>query len=237
MVENIRFTPKVLIVSNQRTTGQLWAMSLEVQQRMLVALEPVPENVLVRWSAENPDLVIFDVTLPDKLLIDLIRRLRFETVVPILLLTTNHNEEFLVAAYEAGVDECILKPIGPSLFHAKVRVWLRRAASIPMGTLEPFKVGNIRLIPALRIAELQGGAQVRLTSLEFRLLFSLMNQPGRVVSNEWLLQHVWGFNEEADSTALKNVVYRLRQKIESNPASPKIIETVPNGYRFALPGA
>jgi DNA-binding response OmpR family regulator len=238
IVERIRFTSKALVVSNLPSTGPLRAVSLQQQFRMNVVLEIVPENTVARWSEEIPDLVILDVNLPEPTLLELIRDLRFETQVPILLFTSKWAEEFWVQAYHAGVDECILKPIGNSLFLAKIQVWLRRSGSIPTEILDPIKAGNILLDPAQRIAILENGRKVRITNLEIRLLYCLMSQAGRTVATEVLIQRVWGSNCEADSTVLKNIVYRLRQKIETKPADPKIIQTVAGaGYRFSLLGA
>ncbi len=235
MSERIRTTQKVLIVSNQGTTGPLWAMSLQQLMKLDVIFEPVPENTRARWADELPDLIILDVSLPDESLFELIRKLRSESILPILLLTTNRMEEFLVNAYQAGVDECIYKPIGPSLLHAKIRVWLRRSGNVPVATLDPLKVGSIQLVPADRILVMDGKDPIRLTNLELRLLYCLMSQPGRTVATEGLILRVWGSHGDGDAVALKNIIYRLRQKIEADPSNPKIIQTAAGvGYRFAL---
>src|ERR1044072_8388748 len=109
MPEKLGATPKVLIVSNQQTTGPLWVFSLQ-QQKLNVALESVPSNTLARCEAEFPDLIIMDITLPEAQTLELIRSLRDEVLTPILLLAPARNEEFVLEAYKAGVDDCILKP-------------------------------------------------------------------------------------------------------------------------------
>jgi two-component system response regulator VicR len=233
MAEKPGVTPKVLIVSNQQTTGPLWAFSLQ-QQKLNVALEAVPANTLARWEAETPDLIILDINLPEGETLDLIRTLRAEMIIPILLLTPARGEEFMLAAYKAGVDDCMPKPVSPSLFQAKVRVWLKRFGSISADMLNPLKVGTLQLFPAERMVFLKNGGAVRLTNLELRLLYYLMNRAGQIVTVEELNQKVWGYNAEADSTMLKNVVYRLRRKIEADPASPLIIQTITGvGYKLA----
>ena len=231
-MEKSGLTPKVLIVSNQQTTGPLWVFSLQ-QQKLNVVLEAVPANTLARCEAESPALIILDTNLSGEQTLELIRNLRAEMLTPILLLTPARTDEFVLEAYKAGVDDCISKPVGPSLFQAKVRVWLRRFGSIPTEALDPIKVGMLQLFPSEKIIILKNGSTVRLTSLELRLLYYLMSRPGHTVAVEELNRRVWGYSNEADNTMLKNVIYRLRRKIETDPANPQIIQNVAGvGYKL-----
>ena len=174
MPEKLGSTPKVLIVSNQQTTGPLWVFSLQ-QQKLNVALEAVPSKTLARCEVEFPDLIIMDVNLPEAQILELIRDLRAEMLTPILLLAPARTEEFVLEAYQAGVDDCIPKPVSPSLFQAKVKVWLRRFGNIPADALNPLKVGTLQLFPSERMVFLRNGSAIRLTNLELRLLYYLMN--------------------------------------------------------------
>jgi DNA-binding response OmpR family regulator len=233
MAEKLGLTPKVLIVSNQQTTGPLWVFSLQ-QQHLNVALESDPSNTVARWEKENPDLIILDISLPEETTLELIRDLRAETLTPIVLLTPVRNDEHVLEAYKAGVDDCLIKPVSPSLFQAKIKVWLMRSGNIFTDTLNPVRVGTLQLFPAEKLVLLKNGGAVRLTNLELRLLYYLMQRPGQIVTIEELNQKVWGYTAEADTTMLKNVVYRLRRKIESDPANPLIVQTVVGtGYRLA----
>jgi DNA-binding response OmpR family regulator len=233
MPEKMGFTPKVLIVSNQQTTGPLWVFSLQ-QQKLNVALEADPANTLAHCEAEFPDLIIMDINLPEVQILDLIRGLRAEMLTPILLLAPARTEEFVLEAYKAGVDDCIPKPVSPSLLQAKVKVWLKRFGSIYTDALNPLKVGTLQLFPSERMVFLKNGNAIRLTNLELRLLYYLMNRPGQIVTIEELNQRVWGYSAEVDNTMLKNVVYRLRRKIELDPANPLMIQTVVGvGYKLA----
>ena len=233
MPEKMGSTPKVLIVSNQQTTGPLWVFSLQ-QQKLNVSLESVPSNTLSRCESEGPDLIILDINLPEAQILELIQGLRAELLTPILLLAPARTEEFILRAYQAGVDDCIPKPVSPSLFQAKVKVWLRRFGSISTEMLNPLKVGTLQLFPSERMVFLKNGSAVRLTNLELRLLYYLMNRPGQIVTIEELNQRVWGYTAEADNTMLKNVVYRLRRKIEADPANPLMIQTVSGvGYKLS----
>lgn len=233
MAEKLQSTPKVLIVSNQQTTGPLWVFSLQ-QQNLNVALESDPANTLARWEMEIPDLVILDISLPEDATLELIRELRAETLTPIVLLTPVRSDEYVIEAYKAGVDDCLIKPVSPSLFQAKIKVWLMRAGSVLTDGLNPVRVGTLQLFPAERLVILKNGAALHLTNLELRLLYYLMSRPGQTVTIEELNQRVWGYTAEGDTTMLKNVVYRLRRKIEVDPANPLIIQTVVgSGYRLA----
>ena len=150
-------------------------------------------------------------------------------VIPILLLTPPRSEENIVEAYNAGVDDYMIKPVSPSLFNAKVRVWLKRSWSATTSTLEPVNFGGMHIFPAERMVMKANGQAVHLTSLELRFLYHLVGRAGENVTTEELNQRVWGYTGEVDNTMLKNVVYRLRKKIEADPANPRIIQTVASG--------
>lgn len=231
-MQRLENSPKVLIVSNRTTTGPLWAYSL--QQHVNVVLEADPRNALHQCEHENPDLIILDVNLSDTDMLELVRNLRAEIVSPIILLLPARSEDYILDVYQAGADDCILKPASPSLFQAKVQVWLRRSWSNSTGTLDPLRVGGMQLFPAERMLILANGQPVHLTNLELRLLYYMMGRPGRTVTVEELNQRVWGYTAEADNTMLKNLVYRLRRKVEANPANPLIVQTVAGtGYKLA----
>lgn len=233
MSEKMERAPKVLVVSNQQTTGPLWVFSLQ-QRKLNVVLEADPAQTLPRCEAESPDLIILDINYPEAGTLDLIKSLRVEMLTPIMLLTPVRSEEYMLETYKAGVDDCIPKPVSPSLFQAKVQVWLRRFGSISADNLSPLKVGTLQLFPSERIVMLKNGGVVSLTNLELRLLYYLMNRPGQIVTIEELNQKVWGYTAEADNTMLKNVVYRLRRKIEQDPANPLMIQTIVGvGYKLA----
>src|SRR5215207_1551874 len=232
MPEKLGSAPKVLIVSNRPTTGPLWVFSLQ-QQKLNVVLESNPSQALQRWEKEIPDLIILDLNHPKVPMLELIKSLRGEMLIPILLLASAWSEEEMLEAYEAGIDDFLPKPISPSLLHAKIKVWLRRSASISIDVLNSLKVGTLQLFPSEKTI-LANSRAVRLTNLELRLLYYLMNRPGQIVTIEELNQKVWGYNSEADNTMLKNVVYRLRRKIEQDPANPLVIQTVVGkGYKLA----
>jgi DNA-binding response OmpR family regulator len=234
MSEKIGRAPKVLIVSNQQTTGPLWVFSLQ-QQKLNVLLESDPVNAPRRCELESPDLIILDIHAPEEQILELIKTIHGDVLTPILLLTSIHSETFVLEAYKAGADDCLYKPVSPSLFQAKVMVWLRRFGSISADDVNPLKVGTLQLFPSERIVMLKNGGAVQLTNLELRLLYYLMNRPGQTVTIEELNERVWGYAAGGDNSMLKNVVYRLRRKIEADPTNPLIIQTVTGaGYKLAV---
>jgi two-component system, OmpR family, KDP operon response regulator KdpE len=223
--------PKVLIVSNQPTTGMLWAYSLR-QQEINVFFEPVPVRAPESCAEASPDVIVLDINASSHHgTIQLIKTLREETYAPIILLVRNITEENLLEAYSAGVDDCLYKPLSPSIFIAKIRIWLKHSWTVPTETRDALKVGAFYLIPATRTLTVgDGGESVHLTSLELRLLHFLMSRPVHMVSTKELIQVVWGYTADGDYTTLKNLIYRLRRKVEPNPAEPRFIRTVTGGY-------
>ena len=232
MVEKLSSAPKVLIVSNRPVTGPLWIFSLQ-QEKVIVVLETNPTEALPRWEKEIPDLLLLDIHLSRASTLELIRRLRGEMLIPIILLVPGWSGDEILEAYQAGIDDHLLKPVSPSLLQAKLKVWLKRSASVSIDVLNSIRVGPLQLFPSEKTVLLQKGA-IRLTNLELRLLYYLMSRPGQIVTIGELNQKVWGYSAEADNTMLKNVVYRLRRKIEADPANPLIVQTVTGmGYRLA----
>ena len=223
---------KVLLVSDDPETRQVWGYALGQQKIEVVPAESVT-GALDRWAEESFDLIVIDVHTPELDAIDICSRLRAEAINPILLFTPSRNEAHILEAYRAGVDECITKPIGPSLFLAKVRAWLRRSWTVPAEILDSLQVGDFRLDPARREVITATGSAVKLSNLEFRLLHLLMSHRGQVLVSDVIIDRVWGYAGAGDSTLLKNVVYRLRRKIEPDPSQPRYIQTVAGGgYTF-----
>ena len=166
--------------------------------------------------------------------IEICRALRKESVIPILLFTSQNDEYYLLEAYKAGLDEVVAQPVSPRLFTAKVRAWLRHVQEVPSAGMETLQVGELRLDPDHRLLWNMNSSHVRLTHLETRLLYQLMSHPGRVFETPALIERVWGRYGAGDSVLLKNLVYRLRRKIEPDPTNPAYLITEGNlGYKFA----
>jgi two-component system response regulator RpaA len=231
MVVRMTLSPKILFISNGQTTVP-WARQF-IKQYLQIVLESDPDRAFQRWIDEAPDIIVINIEPAESLALSVVNQLREQAVIPILLLGFNGTNKFMLEVYEAGIDEYILKPIEPSLVHAKIKAWLRRTWSIPVGMLDALRVGDIRFLPAERTLILDGKPPIRMTNLELRLMYYLMSHAGRTVTPEELCQRVWGADREVSKTTLKNVVYRLRLKLEPDPTHPHYIRTVAGGYEFA----
>ena len=222
---------KVLVVSDDPDTGRVWAYLLR-EKGLSVQLAAAAGEAMQLWEEHIPDLVVID-THSDVEGLQALSQLRAETIVPILFITSRNDEAHILEAYRAGADECAVKPVSPALFWAKARAWLRRTWSVPAEGLDSLQAGELRLDPAHRQVVLGQEQVVKLTNLEFRVLHLLMGHPGWVMKTDDIVQRVWGYYGNGDSSLLKNVVYRLRRKLEPDPQNPRYIFTEAGmGYRF-----
>ena len=223
---------KIMVISDDLEIARVWAYSLE-QSGWQISLGEMGDSALHVWNETLPDLVVVDSHAWQMEDIEFCRRLRAETIIPILLFTSQNDEYYLLEGYKAGIDEVVAQPVSPRLFMAKVRAWLRRAQTIPSAVLEEVQSGAFRLDEGRRLLMMPGGHTVHLTHLEARLLYVLMSRPNRTLETADLVERVWGHYGQGDSALLKNLVYRLRRKIEPDPAQPRYLLTEGNqGYRF-----
>jgi two-component system response regulator RegX3 len=225
---------RVLLVSDEPDSGRIWAFALQ-QKGLEVVLTNKSQDALAEWGTGGFDLLIIDVHTPRLDGIDLCRRIRAEAVNPILLFSPRVDEAHILEAYQAGADECVVKPVSPALFLAKARAWLRRSWTVPAGALGCLQAGALRLDPARREVVTAEGSAVKLSTLEFRLLHLLMNHEGQVLPSDLIVHRVWGHTGEGDNTLLKNLVYRLRRKIEPDPGQPRYIQTMAGEGYTLLP--
>lgn len=186
-------------------------------------------QALERFQRERPDLVILDVNLPRLDGYEVCRRMRAEASTPILMLTVRNSEEDQIHGLDQGADDYLTKPFSPRTLLARVRALLRRG-----GIEHPAPVAAGELVLDLEEqSALVRGALVRLTNREFRLLRYLAAHVGHTIPAERLTTHVWGYQGDGDRQLLKQIVHRLRQKIERDPADPQLLVTVPGvGYKL-----
>jgi DNA-binding response OmpR family regulator len=223
--------PKVFVVCDQRDTAPVWGYILR-QRGLTVILETSRDKAIDRWSNEMPDVVVLDVDIAQGERMELYSKFRAVCVAPILLFLPAHHETEVLEAYAAGVDEVVVKPISPAIFLAKIMAWMRRSWIMPVAELSLVKAGGHRLDPARRCLLDLNGSEIKLTNLEFRLLHLLMSRPAHVFSAEDIIESIWGGYGNGDQVLLKNVVYRLRKKIEADPSRPTLLQTWQGGYSF-----
>lgn len=213
---------------------------LEVVQKYLaregfqVATAKDGEAALTTFAAHNPDLVVLDLMLPKLDGLEVFRRMRQKSSVPVIMLTARGEETDRVVGLELGADDYITKPFSPRELVARVKAVLRRATS--GGALDqgerPISRGDLKIDPRARTVEVVGKA-LELTSKEFDLLWFLASHPGQVFTRTQLLDNIWGYEFYGDASTVTVHVRRVREKIEPEPANPRYITTVWGvGYKF-----
>lgn len=225
---DIRTALRVFIVCDQDATAPIWGYIIR-EKGLVAILETSVERAMDRSVEEIPDLIVIDVNASHAQRIELCKKFRALSASPILLFLPSNNEPEILEAYQAGVDECVVKPISPAIFLAKIMAWAQRSWTEPMS---PRQAGRLRLDPARRSVTGSNGEEIKLTNLEFRLLHLLMSRPGFVFKAEDIIQTVWGSQRQGDITLLKNMVYRLRKKLEEEASEEHLIQTWPGGYSF-----
>jgi len=189
-------------------------------------------------QSDAPDLVIMDVMMPHIDGLEVTRRIRQTTDVPIIILSAKGETADKVMGLEVGADDYLAKPFEPSELIARVKAVLRRAEVFGLGDAgSSLAVGDLRLDPVgYRVIRASDGREIELTPIEFRLLHVLMRNAGRVLSHDYLLSNAWGYDYEGYSNQIAVYMRRLRTKIEKDPANPQYLLTVRGlGYKFEKP--
>ena len=221
----------VLVVDDEPTLRDVVVRYLEREGfRALVAADGSEAETVLREQA--PDLVILDLMLPGTDGLELCRRIRARSSLPVIMLTARGEETDRIVGLELGADDYVTKPFSPRELVARVRTILRRAAQ-PSESSEVQQHGDLALDAASREVR-KSGRPVKLTAKEFDLLWFLAAHPRRVFSREHLMASVWGYQAAFDTGTVTVHIRRLRAKIEDDAARPQHIETVWGvGYRFS----
>jgi two-component system KDP operon response regulator KdpE len=190
-------------------------------------------EIMKDWT---PDLVITDLSMPNLDGLELCRRLRAGSNIPIIVLSVRGEERTKVQALDAGADDYVTKPFGMEELLARVRANLRRVPAGEAEELAPIEVGDFRIEPAAHKVTVRK-REIHLTPKEFDLLLYLARHPGKVVTHRTLLGAIWGGHSTEQVEYLRVFVGQLRKKLEPEASSPRYIVTEPwVGYRFE-PGA
>lgn len=190
------------------------------------------QTALELVESESPDLVILDLNLPKLDGLSVCRQIRSESETPIIILSVRGEEDDVVQGLDLGADDYIVKPFSPRQLVARAEAVMRRAKT-PTVDQGPYTVANLSLDPSRAVVKVNEGQKVHLTKLECNLLETFMLNPGQVMTYELLIDAVWG-PSRADKAMLKQLVYRLRKKIEPNPSVPIYLQTVSGvGYTLA----
>jgi len=223
---------QLLVVDDDRVLADLVGFTLR-HEGFQMSLAYDGQTAFQKWRDEQPDLIVLDLNLPKVDGFTVCRRIRAEADTPIIMLTVRGEEDDIVRGLELGADDYIPKPFSPRQLVARVKAVLRRSGKTVVPTVH--RVGELSLDANRRELRIGPDRTVSLTPLENRLLRYLMINAGHVLDSETIIAQVWG-TEGGDRDMLRQLVSRLRRKIEPDPAQPTYIENVPGlGYGFVLP--
>lgn len=228
---------RILLVDDEQAIQTLLAYPLRREGYEIVPASDGRE-ALDRFTEQRFDLVVLDIMLPKLDGIEVCRRMRSRSQVPIIMLTAKDDEIDKVLGLEIGADDYITKPFSLRELRSRIRAALRRSEMSREATgEEPIIAGELEIDLDRRQATVRG-EPVRLTYVEFEILCALIRSPGRVFNREALLEHVWGDSDYRDPRTVDVHIRHLREKIESDPHQPEYLLTVRGvGYRFRDQGS
>jgi two-component system KDP operon response regulator KdpE len=222
----------VLLIEDEPQMRRFLRAALEPHGFDLVEADTARQG-LGHATAHNPDVVLLDLGLPDLDGLEVTRRIREWSQVPIIVLSARGQETDKVAALDAGADDYVTKPFAVGELLARMRVALRHARQADGGPVEPvLEVGDLRVDLAERRVHM-AGTEIHLTPTEYKLLAVLARHAGRVITHRQLLKDVWGVNAIQHTHYLRVYMTQLRHKLERDPARPEYLKTeLGVGYRL-----
>jgi DNA-binding response OmpR family regulator len=228
-----RGSGRILLVDDEQAVQTLLTYPLRKEGYDVVGATDGQE-ALDRFAEQRFDLVVLDIMLPKLDGIEVCRRMRTRSQVPIIMLTAKGDEIDKVVGLEMGADDYITKPFSVREFRSRVKAALRRGSMAGRGPVgeEPIKAGELQIDLERRTCQVRG-EPVELTYVEFEILSALASSPGRVFSREMLLEHVWGDSTYRDPRTVDVHIRHLREKLERDAKHPEYLFTVRGvGYRF-----
>jgi DNA-binding response OmpR family regulator len=230
----LEHTPRILLVDDEQSIQTLLSFPLRKDGYEVVQATDGRE-ALARFGETTFDLVVLDVMLPRLDGLEVCRRMRARSSVPIIMLTAKAEEIDKVLGLELGADDYITKPFSLREFRSRVKAALRRAGMArrePSADEVPLEVHELRIDPAKRAVEVRGAA-VQTTYVEFEILVALATSPGRVWTRDMLLTRIWGDSAYRDQRTIDVHIRHLREKLERDAKDPEYLFTVRGvGYRF-----
>lgn len=221
-----------LIVEDDGQIASFIGLSLKANRYRAVRAANGKE-ALALLAAQTPDVIILDLGLPDMDGLEIIRRVRASSELPIIVVSARDQDADKIAALDAGADDYLTKPFSISELLARIRVVLRHTKKAEQPGAAGYRVGELE-VNLERHAVLLAGKEVHFTPMEFKVLALLVQNPGKVLTHGYILKEVWGPYLESDTQSLRVFMANIRRKLEKDPAKPRYITTeVGIGYRFA----
>ena len=227
-------SPLVLIIEDEASIRRFLRASLTSHGYRLIEASSGREGLRLIMTAQ-PDLIILDLGLPDADGLDIAREVRTWSKTPIIVLSARGQEHDKIAALDVGADDYLTKPFGMGELLARLRVAMRHTSQAGIGVSDSiFRTGSLHVDLARRQVRVDD-REIHLTPIEYRLLTTLIQHAGKVVTHQMLLREVWGPGYVSETAYLRVYVGQLRHKLEANPARPRYVTTEPGvGYRLRV---
>ena len=226
--------PVILVVEDDAPVRNLMSTTLKTHDYKYLTASS-GRDALMLASSHNPDVVFLDLGLPDMDGIDVIRKIRSWSNMPIIGISARSEDEDKITALDAGADDYLTKPFSVEELLARLRVTIRRLAMMNSDSGTDNSVytnGNLKIDFGARCAFLNG-EELKLTPIEFKLLSLLAKNTGKVLTHTYITQNIWGRSWENDIASLRVFMVTLRKKLETTPDAPELIQThVGIGYRM-----
>lgn len=215
---------KVLVVDDDLALADVISFTMRrAGYEVVVAYDGL--TALDKWQVESPEVIILDLNLPGLDGLRVCQRIRAQDETPIIILSVRGEEDDIIEGLRLGADDYMVKPFSPRQLVARIKAVLRRSKGVP-AVPGPITAGGITFDPGRAEIHLLNDSTIRLTHLEGRLLEILMINVGLVLTFDQLIDYIWG-PSGGDRSMLKQLVYRLRQKLEPGPGGSAVIETIP----------
>jgi DNA-binding response OmpR family regulator len=224
--------PYILVVDDERSISEVVSLYLS-RAGYRVKLAHDGAAALQMIAAQQPDLVVLDLMLPEVDGLEITRRLRAKGDTPIIMLTAKRGETDRILGLEMGADDYVVKPFSPQELVSRVRAVLRRTqGASPAAPQRALSFEGLHIDPVTRLVTVNG-REISLTAKEFDLLWFMANHPRQVFNRDQLLDNVWGESDFLDPSTVTVHVRRLREKVEADPSNPRYVYTVWGvGYKF-----
>jgi len=224
----------ILVIEDEPQMQRFLRIVLQGQGYSFIKAQTGQEG-LVQAATRSPDIILLDLGLPDIDGLEVTRRLREWSDIPIIVLSAREQEQDKIKALDAGADDYLTKPFGAGELLARIRVAIRHKVMRQSATGEPvFILDNLRVDMSLRQVFLNE-QEVHLTPIEYKLLTVLIQNAGKVITHNQLLKEVWGPSYSKETQYLRVYMTQLRHKLESDPARPRFLINEPGiGYRLKI---
>ena len=224
----------ILLIEDEPQMRRFLRVTLQGQGYRLIEASTGQEG-LTEVATRNPDVVLLDLGLPDIDGLEVTRRLREWTQIPVIVLSAREQEEDKIKALDAGADDYLTKPFGAGELLARIRVALRHTATLRSGSEESVFVLEHLKVDLLKRQVFLKDDEIHLTPIEYRLLTALIKHAGRVMTHNQLMKEVWGLAYVNHGHYLRIYMAQLRHKLEADPARPRFFINEPGiGYRLRV---